>query len=151
MAAPHFVHAFRDERAHHRGMPADERDDPGVAGADAKEVMTMFGIRKSLRATYDEALARVPEALKAEGFGVLTEIDIQSTFKQKLGVEFRRYKIPPDMRCRASRRPMDGAGSSRSPPREAGSRIGSSREASIAFRRWRPVSPYPNAGRSSAR
>lgn len=55
--------------------------------------MTTFGIRKPLRATYDEALARVPEALKAEGFGVLTEIDVQSTLKQKLGVDFRRYKI----------------------------------------------------------
>lgn len=55
--------------------------------------MTMFGIRKPLRATYDEALARVPDALKAEGFGVLTEIDIQSTLKAKLGVDFRRYKI----------------------------------------------------------
>ena len=55
--------------------------------------MTTFGIRKSLRATYDEALVRVPEALKSEGFGVLTEIDIQSTLKQKLGVDFRRYKI----------------------------------------------------------
>ncbi len=53
----------------------------------------MFGIRKLLRATYDEALARVPEALKSEGFGVLTEIDIQGTLKQKLGVDFRRYKI----------------------------------------------------------
>ena len=55
--------------------------------------MSTFGIRKALRATYDEALARVPEALKAEGFGVLTEIDVQSTLKQKLGVDFRRYKI----------------------------------------------------------
>ena len=55
--------------------------------------MTTFGIRKALRATYDEALTRVPEALKSEGFGVLTEIDIQSTLKQKLGVDFRRYKI----------------------------------------------------------
>jgi uncharacterized protein (DUF302 family) len=53
----------------------------------------MFGIRKPLRATYDEALARVPEALKSEGFGVLTEIDIQGTLKQKLGVDFRRYRI----------------------------------------------------------
>jgi uncharacterized protein (DUF302 family) len=53
----------------------------------------MFGIRKPLRATYDEALTRVPEALKSEGFGVLTEIDIQGTLKQKLGVDFRRYKI----------------------------------------------------------
>jgi len=55
--------------------------------------MTAFGIRKTLRATYDEALIRVPEALKTEGFGVLTEIDVQSTLKQKLGVDFRRYKI----------------------------------------------------------
>jgi uncharacterized protein (DUF302 family) len=52
-----------------------------------------FGIRKALRATYDEALARVPEALKSEGFGVLTEIDIRDTLKQKLGADFRRYKI----------------------------------------------------------
>ena len=55
--------------------------------------MTTFGMTKVLRASYDEALARVPEALKAEGFGVLTEIDVQSTLKQKLGVDFRRYKI----------------------------------------------------------
>jgi len=55
--------------------------------------MTTFAIRKVLRASYDEALVRVPEALKSEGFGVLTEIDIQNTLKQKLGVDFRRYKI----------------------------------------------------------
>ena len=51
------------------------------------------GIRKDLSIGYDEALARVPEALKAEGFGVLTEIDVAATLKAKLGVEFRRYKI----------------------------------------------------------
>jgi uncharacterized protein (DUF302 family) len=55
--------------------------------------MPDFGIRKALRTTYDEALSSVPAALQAEGFGVLTEVDIQSTLKQKLGVEFRRYKI----------------------------------------------------------
>jgi uncharacterized protein (DUF302 family) len=55
--------------------------------------MTTFGMKKTLRATYDEALARVPEALKSEGFGVLTEIDVQATLKQKLGVDFRRYTI----------------------------------------------------------
>jgi uncharacterized protein (DUF302 family) len=53
----------------------------------------MFGIRRQLDVTYDEALARVPEALKAEGFGILTEVDVRETFKQKLGVDFRRYKI----------------------------------------------------------
>jgi uncharacterized protein (DUF302 family) len=55
--------------------------------------MTTFGMKKQLSAGYDEALLLVPEALKAEGFGVLTEIDVQSTLKQKLGVDFRRYKI----------------------------------------------------------
>jgi uncharacterized protein (DUF302 family) len=42
---------------------------------------------------YDEALAQVPEALKSEGFGVLTEIDVKDTLKKKLGADFRRYKI----------------------------------------------------------
>lgn len=55
--------------------------------------MTSQGIRRTLNATYDEALVRVTEALKAEGFGVLTEIDIQQTLKQKIGADFRRYKI----------------------------------------------------------
>lgn len=55
--------------------------------------MSKYATRKQFAGTFDEALARVPEALKTEGFGILTEIDIQSTLKQKLGVEFRRYKI----------------------------------------------------------
>jgi uncharacterized protein (DUF302 family) len=55
--------------------------------------MPGLGMRKVLDASFDDALARVPEALKAEGFGVLTEIDVQQTLKNKLGVEFRRYRI----------------------------------------------------------
>lgn len=51
------------------------------------------GMKKTLAMGFDEALVRVPEALKAEGFGVLTEIDVQRTLEQKLGVTFRRYKI----------------------------------------------------------
>ena len=55
--------------------------------------MKPLGIRKPLQCSYDEALAKVPEALKAEGFGVLTEIDVKETLKKKLDVDFRRYKI----------------------------------------------------------
>ncbi|NNM78555.1 DUF302 domain-containing protein [Sphingomonas sp. ID1715] len=42
---------------------------------------------------FDDALARTREALKGEGFGVITEIDIQETLKNKIGVDFRRYRI----------------------------------------------------------
>ncbi|HTS79925.1 MAG TPA: DUF302 domain-containing protein [Myxococcaceae bacterium] len=42
---------------------------------------------------YDEAVTRITEALKKEGFGVLTRIDVQETLKQKLGIDFRRYLI----------------------------------------------------------
>jgi uncharacterized protein (DUF302 family) len=42
---------------------------------------------------YDRAVPAVRDLLKAEGFGVLTEIDVQHTLKQKLGVDFRRYMI----------------------------------------------------------
>ncbi len=51
------------------------------------------GIRRSLTLDYDTALARLPDALRTEGFGVLTEIDMAQTLRAKLGVEFRRYKI----------------------------------------------------------
>lgn len=54
--------------------------------------MTM-GMKRELRAPYDEALLQVVEALKTEGFGVLTEVDIKETLKKKIGVDFRRYKI----------------------------------------------------------
>jgi len=51
------------------------------------------GIKKTLPLRFDAVLAKLPDALKTEGFGVLTEIDVQSTLKAKLGVDFRRYKI----------------------------------------------------------
>lgn len=53
----------------------------------------MPGIQKVLSLSYDAVLARLPDALKTEGFGVLTQIDVRDTLREKLGVEFRRYKI----------------------------------------------------------
>jgi uncharacterized protein (DUF302 family) len=53
-----------------------------------------YGYTKSLgNISMEEAQKKVTEALKGEGFGILTEIDVQATMKAKLGVDFRRYKI----------------------------------------------------------
>ena len=48
---------------------------------------------KTLDCSLDEAAARVTEALKGQGMGVLTEIDIAKTLKAKIGVDFRPYRI----------------------------------------------------------
>jgi uncharacterized protein (DUF302 family) len=55
--------------------------------------MAGIGIKRTVAKGFDEVLARLPEALKGEGFGVLTRIDVKETLKQKLGVEFKRYQI----------------------------------------------------------
>jgi len=52
-----------------------------------------IGIQTSTTARFDDVVARIPELLKAEGFGVLSRIDVQATLKEKLGVDFRRYLI----------------------------------------------------------
>ena len=55
--------------------------------------MPEIGIRRTVAKKYDEVLERLPEVLKAEGFGVLTRIDVQQTLKEKIGADFRRYQI----------------------------------------------------------
>ena len=55
--------------------------------------MAEFRIQKKTSLTFDQALARVQDALKTEGFGILTQIDVQATLKEKIGAAFRPYRI----------------------------------------------------------
>lgn len=48
---------------------------------------------KTLEMSFDQAVARVTEELKKEGFGILTQIDVKDKMKEKLNVDFRNYKI----------------------------------------------------------
>ena len=54
---------------------------------------TAFGLRVTVPLDYSQAIERTKTALKDEGFGVLTAIDVKETLKQKLDVEFRKYTI----------------------------------------------------------
>jgi uncharacterized protein (DUF302 family) len=56
-------------------------------------VSTAYGFSKKLDMPYEQAVAKATAALKEEGFGVLTEIDVKATLKKKLGADFRRYVI----------------------------------------------------------
>ena len=55
--------------------------------------MVTYGFGTMLDLPFDQAVERVKEALKVEGFGVLTEIDVQRTLREKLGQEMERYLI----------------------------------------------------------
>lgn len=75
--------------------------------------MTESGFQITLRLGYEDALEKVTEALKTEGFGVLTSIDVKETMKKKLDVDFRRYAIlgacnPPLAHRALSARPEIG-------------------------------------------
>ncbi|MEZ5896373.1 MAG: DUF302 domain-containing protein [Parvularculaceae bacterium] len=54
--------------------------------------MTYY-IAKTVSGSFDDVITRVVDALKAEGFGVLTEIDVAATLKKKIDVDFRPYRI----------------------------------------------------------
>ena len=52
-----------------------------------------YGFRTHINLPYEQAIEKVTAALKEEGFGVLTEIDVKATLKEKLNVDFRKYLI----------------------------------------------------------
>ncbi len=52
-----------------------------------------YYIAKTISGGFDNAVARVTDALKKEGFGVLTDIDVAATLKKKIAVDFRPYRI----------------------------------------------------------
>jgi len=54
---------------------------------------TDIGIRITLKTSFEQAVQKTIEALKAESFGVLTQIDVKATLKDKINVDFRRYVI----------------------------------------------------------
>ena len=75
--------------------------------------MTGMAFEVTLDGPYAESLERVIDALKEEGFGVLTRIDVHDAFKEKLGLEFRNYSIlgacnPPLAHKALSNRPDAG-------------------------------------------
>jgi uncharacterized protein (DUF302 family) len=55
--------------------------------------MIDYGFTKELAMPFEKAVAVVTEALKIEGFGILTSIDIKEKFKEKLGIDFKKYMI----------------------------------------------------------
>src|ERR1039457_3828232 len=55
--------------------------------------MSDFALSKNLDSKFEDTVSRLPDALASEGFGVLTQIDVQSVFAQKINQPFRRYRI----------------------------------------------------------
>ncbi|MFP3941655.1 MAG: DUF302 domain-containing protein [Thermoanaerobaculia bacterium] len=70
-----------------------------------------YGIETRVDLPYEEAVERATEALQAEGFGVLTEIDVKATLKKKIDADFRRYVIlgscNPELAHRALQAELD--------------------------------------------
>ncbi|NOX46968.1 MAG: DUF302 domain-containing protein [Chlorobi bacterium] len=55
--------------------------------------MNYYFNKKFAGIEFDEGIEMVTEELKKEGFGILTEVDVKATFKKKLDIDFRKYKI----------------------------------------------------------
>ncbi len=75
------------DRSHHAGGEWQKK------ARKLMETKNALGLQVHFDTDYVAVRERVTEALKAEGFGVITEIDVKATFDAKLGVHFRRYAI----------------------------------------------------------
>ena len=64
-----------------------------IKESESEEFRMDFYFSKSVELSFEEAILRVTDELKKEGFGILTEIDVQATLKKKLDVDFRKYRI----------------------------------------------------------
>lgn len=54
---------------------------------------TKYGFKETLKTSYEEAIEKVTQSLKEQGFGILTQIDVKETLKRKLNVDFGKYII----------------------------------------------------------
>ena len=64
-----------------------------MSATTKRETSTKYGMGKSVPLPYERAVERTRAALQEEGFGILTEIDVKATLKQKLDVDFKKYVI----------------------------------------------------------
>lgn len=77
-------------------MERPDNTEPGrsIALINRKAMNKMnYVFSKTVAVSFDQAIVRVTEELGKEGFGILTEIDVQATLKKKLAVDFREYRI----------------------------------------------------------
>ena len=77
-------------------MERPDNTEPGrsIALINLKAMNKMnYVFSKAVAVSFDQAIVRVTEELDKEGFGILTEIDVQATLKKKLAVDFRKYRI----------------------------------------------------------
>lgn len=72
-------------------MAVGQRESSAVT--TTTETKTRYGMGKSVPLSYEQAVEQTRRALEAEGFGILTEIDVQATLKKKLDVDFKKYVI----------------------------------------------------------
>jgi uncharacterized protein (DUF302 family) len=69
------------------------QDKPVQSSLNPAVETTILGFSKTVDLSYETALIKVKEELKKEGFGILTEIDVQATMKKKLDMDYRPYTI----------------------------------------------------------